>query len=396
MMSQIAGLHVGTIETCSPNEVKVLLDVDAPQDVAFNAGRPQTFPRLNGYTLIPNEGGAVVALISRMTMEPAPNTEDRRNRGEVPFPISRRRLFVTPVGVLELVPATNNDPPHYVLRRGVASYPSVGDAVLLPTEEQLIGIVEAHGDDSRVLIGTAQLALNTPISVDPNKLFGRHLGIFGNTGSGKSCTVAGALRWSVEAAGRINNETNAHIVVLDPNGEYRRCFTDLTDVLDVKVLSVEPEQGEERLTVPSWLWNGQEWAGALDAAPGTQRPVLMQALRHLRNAAIGANGGATGRQSPNTETEARLLFAIQTRAFQEYLQSCRTAGPGEMGAFPKVKGIHANLAGLEDQIAEVLSRVPANNDALRSGLEMQGQPPVIHGAGGQKMVISSSYKMRIM
>lgn len=84
-MARIAGLHVGTVETCSPTELKILLDADAPQDIAFNTGRPQGFPRLNGYVLIPNEGGAVVAAIARMTMEPAPAPDRERAR---PYPAS--------------------------------------------------------------------------------------------------------------------------------------------------------------------------------------------------------------------------------------------------------------------------------------------------------------------
>ena len=48
MMAHITALHVGWVEACSPTEIKVLLDGDAPQDMAFNTGRPQGFPRLNG------------------------------------------------------------------------------------------------------------------------------------------------------------------------------------------------------------------------------------------------------------------------------------------------------------------------------------------------------------
>ena len=39
-----------------------------------------------------------------------------------------------------------------------------------------------------------------PVHVNPDKLFGRHLAVLGNTGAGKSCTIAGLVRWSLEAA----------------------------------------------------------------------------------------------------------------------------------------------------------------------------------------------------
>jgi len=232
-LSHVAGLHVGSVETSSPTEIKVLLDRDAPQDVAFNTGRPQGFPRLNGYVLIPNEGGAVVAAIARMTMEPAPPSASIE-RGYVPIPTSSRRLFATPIGTLETRRSVGGQDV-FELRRGVVSYPAVGDAVLLATSGQLRAIVEASGEDRRVFIGNSRLALDAPVTIDPDKLFGRHVGVFGNTGSGKSCTVAGLIRWSVEAAAKEARSVGARFIILDPNGEYRDCFKDLAPLIDVRV-----------------------------------------------------------------------------------------------------------------------------------------------------------------
>ena len=69
--------------------------------------------------------------------------------------------------------------------------------------------------------------------IDPDRLFGRHLAVLGNTGSGKSCSVAGLIRWSLESAS--NNKfkkdlpVNSRFIVLDPNGEYSKAFTDKKD-----------------------------------------------------------------------------------------------------------------------------------------------------------------------
>lgn len=354
--AEVSGLHVGSVEASSALEVKVLLDVDAPQDLALNSGRPQGFPRLNGYVLMPNEGGAVVALISRMTMEPAPVSGSDRDTSHVNFPVARRRLFVTPLGTLE----SPGSGVGYRLSRGVASYPAVGDAVVLATPRQLQAIVEAHGDDRRLRIGTATAALNAPITVDPDKLFGRHLGVFGNTGSGKSCTVAGLVRWSLEAASEAQADVNARFVILDPNGEYKRCFEDLSNHIDVRVFSAEPDAGQEKLTVPGWMWNSQEWIGFLDASPGTQRPILMQAIRALRRGAVaGIDGGVAG--------EIGLtVFSSQTRALVTWLQGLRLEGVAAH-RFPQPRDLHRNLGAYEDQLAEFAGR-RQEDDALRDAM----------------------------
>lgn len=98
----------------------------------------------------------------------------------------------------------------------------------MPTPEQMEAIVGAKDSDKRVRIGSSPMAANASIMVDPDKLFGRHLAVLGNTGSGKSCTVAGLIRWSMEAADKAINDpakaANMRFIVLDPNGEYALGF----------------------------------------------------------------------------------------------------------------------------------------------------------------------------
>ena len=93
---------------------------------------------------------------------------------------------------------------------------------------QLHSIVES-GEKRRVKIGTSPLAADADVHVDPDRLFGRHLAVLGNTGSGKSCTVAGLIRWSLEAAQKEiknkQNKPNARFILLDPNGEYAQAFS---------------------------------------------------------------------------------------------------------------------------------------------------------------------------
>ena len=157
----------------------------------------------------------------------------------------------------------------------------------MPTPEQIEAIIGAKENDKRVRIGTSPMATNAAISVDPDKLFGRHLAVLGNTGSGKSCTVAGLIRWSIEASARGiaaaggAGAPNARFIVLDPNGEYSKAFADFGDGL--RLFRVEPAEGERALDVPAWLWNGHEWTAMAHAQPGAQRPLLMQGLRELKS-----------------------------------------------------------------------------------------------------------------
>ena len=80
----------------------------------------------------------------------------------------------------------------------------------------------------RIKIGTSPLAANAEVYVDPDRLFGRHLAVLGNTGSGKSCTVAGLIQWSLKEAREIKKDPrqnpNARFIILDPNGGICKCI----------------------------------------------------------------------------------------------------------------------------------------------------------------------------
>ncbi len=297
-IEHLSGLVIGVVESVAPDQVRVMLELDTPHTTALNTGSPVAFPRLNGYVLIPHEAGATVAYISWMGIErsPFPKRSGLKDFGLIDLPFPLRKMAVSPVATLTCKRDTSSRT-QYELARGVVAFPSVGDQVLIPTAEQIEAIVGAKDSDRRVRIGVSPLGTNAKIMVDPNKLFGRHLAVLGNTGSGKSCTVAGLIRWSIDAANAEiakagkTDAPNARFIILDPNGEYTAAFRDQPD--KVRIFKVAPTGVERPLDVPAWAMNGHEWTAISNAQPGAQRPLLMQGLRDLKHgdpaAAPGTN-----------------------------------------------------------------------------------------------------------
>ena len=238
--------------------------------------------------MIPNEGGATACIISSVQVQRITFPKRRGTQqdfGLVDLPSPSRIMNLTPIGTLKAWPKDGGL--SFKVSRGVDVFPTVGDSVHLPTPDQLRAIVEGEEEpERRIFIGHCPTAGLAPVHVDPDKLFGRHLAVLGNTGAGKSCTVAGLIRWSLDAAKDARSQSNesrhptpnARFIVLDPNGEYGEAFRGL----GVRLFRVDPGAAGEPLRVPAWLWNGAEWAAFTDAAPGVQRPVLLQALRRLR------------------------------------------------------------------------------------------------------------------
>jgi len=286
-------LRIGTVDFVSPDEVKVLLDIEAPETVALNAGGVRPFPRVNGYVLLPVDDAFLVGQIEWLTIERSkfPTRQGVKDFGLVDLPYPLRKMSLAPLGTLrkKTIVRGGNTAEEYEFRRGADGLPSLGSPVFLPLEKQLRAIVES-GEKKRVKIGNSPLAGNAEVKVDPDRLFGRHLAILGNTGSGKSCSVAGLIRWSLEQAqagvksvpGQTKRPPNARFVVLDPNGEYTKAFGAGLPGGNVRVFKVKPETGDLPLKVPLWFWNSAEWASFTQASAKTQRPLLRRALRELK------------------------------------------------------------------------------------------------------------------
>lgn len=276
----IGSFRVGTVEFVAPDEIKVSLDIEAPESVALNTGGPRPFPRVNGYLLVPVDEAFLVGQVEWVTVEPAPFPKRRgmQDFGLVDLPYPLRRLRLNPIGTLRAKSRTDE----FVFRRGADALPSIGAPALLPTDSQLRSIIES-GEKKRICIGTSPIAGDALVWVDPDRLFGRHLAVLGNTGSGKSCTVSGLIRWSIEAAQRERpGHPNARFIILDPNGEYSRAFPKDDATIRARIFKVNAGEGEAPLKVPLWFWNSAEWCAFTQASAKTQRPLLRRALREVK------------------------------------------------------------------------------------------------------------------
>ena len=294
LIQTLGNRTIGSVEQVFSDRIMTLLESDAPQATALNAGAPFGFPRINGYVLIPNESGAIACIISSIRIERQHLQRKRSSQQasdfvDLPFP--SRLMELTPLGTLKST--SIGDGAKYKVQRGVDVFPSVGAPVLLPNEEQLRAIVAGEDENQagHVLLGHCPTANMAPVRVDPDKLFGRHLAILGNTGSGKSCSVAGLIHWSLKAAREERKDCdrpNARFIVLDPNGEYSGAFKNQEEQKDqgsqdVRVFQVGGGDQKEILRVPAWLLNGEEWVAFTKADPGTQGPILFEALKRLRS-----------------------------------------------------------------------------------------------------------------
>lgn len=353
-----AGLTIGTVESVAPDSIEVALLPDSPHGTALNARLPTRFPRLNGILSIPSETGAVLALISWVGVD--------RDRGAtnnasdlVEVAQARRRIRLLPLGTAVMTSAGVE------IQRGVLLFPTVGDPVLLPTADQLAALTRQRRVGS-ISLGRAPLAAGAEVHVDVDELLGRHLAVLGNTGSGKSCTVASIIRSAVTAAVDGDGKSAARVVILDTNGEYADAFEDLP--VTTRRLAVEAAAPEERLRIPGWMWNAREWVAFTAARPGAQAPYIRRALAHLR--------GSSGITEPVARQAATTLRTLHTSVRMKFMRGPATTYGDRMDDGRLVVMVIENcdelIAAAPPELGAAIDAVRAQADALRSS-RLQGK-----------------------
>lgn len=99
-----------------------------------------------------------------------------------------------------------------------------------------------------------------------NDLFSRPLAVVGNTGSGKSYTIASLLHQAIEG----HQPPTPKFFILDINGEYSHSFGKKSHQPEPNTIFVNGE----KFAIPAWLMNSREICDWLRAGEGVQQPVL--------------------------------------------------------------------------------------------------------------------------
>lgn len=340
-MMQQSDKCVGIVDSVSASEVKGYLLDSAPQNVALTLGGLSLFPRINGFLMIPNETGNLVGMVNWIGFNHMATNND------VNLPKGSRMISMSILGHIEH--RLNG----VAFERGSFSLPTVGDQILLPSETELEAIIKNTQEDS-IVIGKSPLTGNQPVRLPINELFGRHIAVLGNTGSGKSCTVAGLIRWTIEAStAKCGTSPNARVIILDPNGEYSSAFNGLdVNVLKCSVKSFNADTNQ--LRVPAWMWNSSEWSSVFQASDKTQKPLLREALRILRGSQM-----ATGFSNNPEERLAQIVRYID-HFLRVAINKQSYLSKEEKGNFGKE--LEERVKSVKCQFASIASELSGNDE----------------------------------
>ncbi|WP_167738012.1 ATP-binding protein [Cryobacterium sp. MDB2-10] len=181
-----------------------------------------------------DDSSALVAVVQGFRIRDSLGREDGQE-----LTVPRFVLSLQPVGRLE-----NGE-----FRRGGKQITIPPKRVEIASHDLLAKIYSSVKTSKRFSFGKLVQDPRISVNLDGDKFFGKHIGVVGSTGSGKSSTVAAILQRGIKpnetqrGAGLLNN---SHIIVFDLHGEYRTAFP------DARVIGVDD------IKLPYWLMNSEE------------------------------------------------------------------------------------------------------------------------------------------
>ncbi len=191
---------------------------------------------------------------------------------ETPKVLNKKTLAPRLVGIGILGALEDNKFVH-----GVTNLPMIGNYVYVVTEEVISSIFSKNAID-KVVLGTLIGYEEYPFEVNVQELLCSHIGIFGNTGSGKSNTLAKLYREVVEKYKSNDNfMSNARFVIIDFNGEYSKVF-DNANIYELSTRSRKRRDNRYPISNED-LMDGEFWSIILEATDKTQKPFIDRCIR---------------------------------------------------------------------------------------------------------------------
>ena len=196
---------------------------------------------------------------------------DKKIVGEIVF-LDKKECHINIVGELigdKFISGINDRP----------AFKSKVRIITMPELEIILGKQEKTKD--KTFFGLSTVYKNYKINVDTNSFFSNHFAIFGNSGSGKSCTFAKIIQSVFDNSE--NPPIKSRFIIFDAYGEYIKAFSHINTInskLSTKVITTDiKDTNNELLQIPVWLLDIDDIALLLNADRVEQLPIIEKALK---------------------------------------------------------------------------------------------------------------------
>lgn len=278
LLAQDAVFRVGRVTSVEGRQVRVSVDkLKNDSHLLFRGGIVRNVA-VGGYLKIVKGFSDLIAKVDGEVIDVDRGAQTFYKRGADPM---SRQLQVSLIGYIE----------DGRFERGVREMPLLDNECYILDEDEF-GLIHTFVEDSDIPIAIGALAMEPTqsVSVGVNAIFASHVGIFGNTGSGKSYTLSKLYHELFELYGAQEGfRQRSQFVLIDFNGEYLNWAGTNGDLRSTSVLTSNANKQEfalntrvansPRLPLPSSAVSDPTfWTVLLDATEKTQAPFLARVL----------------------------------------------------------------------------------------------------------------------
>ena len=211
--------------------------------------------------------------------------------------------------------------------KGVKELPLIGNECLILEQNEYQRIHNfTSSDEYSIRLGHLMTDESISIDVSVNRLFASHIGIFGNTGSGKSYTLASLYKGLFEKFHQNKAfKQNARFLLFDFNGEYAT-GSSITKLKKVYNLSTQTDKGDKIILSPNDILNPELFFILASATEKTQQPFIRRVLKLYQKVQNEDNPifytkGILGNQLSRILSMADLVLGDQLLSYMERVLS---------------------------------------------------------------------------
>jgi uncharacterized protein len=248
-------IRVGEVIAVNGVRITLRIDDDSNRESLFFNGEKYKGISIREYISIQRGFRDIVCMVE------GEHLDENRLEQSTAKTIFIRRVDARPIGYFE----------SGQFKHGVKYLPMIKDSAFLLKEDRIRDIFGSQRD-SEFSIGK-MLKEEVQIGLPWKKLFNSHIGIFGNTGSGKSNTLAKLYSTLFEQKA-VSMGDKSRFIVLDFNGEYSAGQLVAPEFKAVYKLSTQKQPGVKIPIQSSEFWNVETLAILFQATNNTQKPFL--------------------------------------------------------------------------------------------------------------------------
>ncbi len=355
----------------SVDSFRIIVELDNDLKSLYKSGFQDIYEiaKINSYIIVPIGADRIVAIVTRVKIQD--ETELERLQGSITLPKAKRYLVATMIGTIQ----KKGEKTSYI--QGVYNYPVLDNPVWYIVKEDLDRIfdtkVETREEEGKeensinfeedyfLPIGTSPVFNGYQIKINPDKFFGKHAAILGNTGSGKSCTLSSIIQslfkfqysYKDEKTNIIEkrNLKNAHFVIFDTNGEYKKAFgIENKEHNIINSFYID----KEGIKVPYWFMNFEDFDYLFEPSAGTQVPLLKSVLGLAKDSTISENEG-----------QIDSFYIKRLQLFIDYCENGKTNDINRV-VYEEIKEYikyfeNNTFSYSIDNIKQILKEIPINN-----------------------------------